>query len=113
VPYWDFNAPNIPNEERDASAAAVMASGLLELSQYSKTNGKQYFDAAKAMLTSLASNKYTAKIGSNKNFILMHSVGSKPAGSEIDTPLVYADYYYLEALLRYDRLMKKQPLKFL
>ncbi|MFP5039538.1 glycoside hydrolase family 88 protein [Parasediminibacterium sp. JCM 36343] len=108
IPYWDFNAPHIPNEERDASAAAVMASGLLELSQYSKTNSKLYIETAKTMLESLASPKYKAPIGSNKGFILMHSVGAKPKHSEIDVPLVYADYYYLEALLRYDMISKKQ-----
>lgn len=112
IPYWDFNAPNIPNEERDASAAAVMASVLLELSQYSKTNSKKYFAAAEIMLQSLASASYKAKIGENRNFILMHSVGSKPHNSEVNTPLVYADYYYLEALLRYDKINKKQRLVF-
>ncbi|MBC7721440.1 MAG: glycoside hydrolase family 88 protein [Pedobacter sp.] len=113
IPYWDFNAPNIPNEERDASAGALIASGLLELSQYSKTHNKQYISAAKAMLVSLASPAYKAQIDSNHNFILMHSVGSKPHNSEVNTPLVYADYYYLEALLRYDKLInKKQKLKF-
>ncbi len=112
IPYWDFNAPNIPNEERDASAGAVMASALLELSQYSQ-HKKQYFDAAEAMLSSLASPAYTAAAGTNKNFILMHSVGAKPLNSEINTPLVYADYYYLEALLRYNSLIKNKPLKFL
>ncbi len=113
IPYWDFNAPNIPNEERDASAGAVMASALLELSQYSKTNGKRYFDAAKTMLASLTTSKYKAETGSNGHFILKHSVGSKPQNSEVDVPLVYADYYYLEALLRYDQLHKGQKLKFL
>ncbi len=113
IPYWDFNAPNIPNEERDVSAGAVMASALLELSQYSKANGKHYFDAAKIILASLATTKYKAETGSNGHFILKHSVGSKPQNSEVDVPLVYADYYYLEALLRYDQLHKGQKLKFL
>ncbi|MEB2774694.1 glycoside hydrolase family 88 protein [Algoriphagus sp. D3-2-R+10] len=103
IPYWDFNAPNIPNESRDASAAAIAASGLLELSRYSK-DGSVYFDAAEKMLTSLSSPVYLAKPGTNQGFILMHSTGHKPNGSEIDTPINYADYYYLEALLRYKML---------
>lgn len=108
VPYWDFNAPNIPNEERDASAAAVTASALLELTKYSgAAKGKTYFDSAEKMLESLSSPAYKAKLGENHDFILMHSVGAKPLKSEVDVPLVYADYYYIEALLRYDNLMKK------
>ena len=104
IPYWDFDAPG---EERDASAGAVMASALFELSGYSATHGKEYSDAAKVMLTSLASPAYKAALNTNGNFLLMHSVGAKPLKSEINTPLVYADYYYLEALLRYDKQMKK------
>ncbi len=104
IPYWDFNAPNIPNEERDASAAAVFASAFLELSTFSKKNQKLYFKTAEDMLVSLSSQNYTAKTGENNNFILKHSVGHKPGNSEIDMPLVYADYYYLEALLRYKKL---------
>ncbi len=107
VPYWDFDAPNIPNEERDASAAAVFASAFLELSGYSKDNKKQYFSIAEEMLTSLASPAYTAKLNENNNFILKHSVGHKPGNSEINTPIVYADYYYLEALLRYKKITKQ------
>jgi len=104
IPYWDFNAPNIPNEERDASAAGVFASAFLELSTFSENNKNLYFKTAEDMLVSLSSQNYTAKIGENNNFILKHSVGHKPGNSEIDTPLVYADYYYLEALLRYKKL---------
>jgi len=100
IPYWDFNAPDIPNEPRDASAAAITASGLLELSRYSE-NGGSYFAAAEKMLTSLSSPAYLAKPGTNQGFILMHSTGHKPNDSEIDTPISYADYYFLEALQRY------------
>ena len=100
VPYWDFDAPGIPNEERDASAAAILASGLLELYQY-VDGGAKYRDAAIAVLKSLASPAYLAKPRTNHGFILMHSTGHKPAKSEIDGPLIYADYYFLEALLRY------------
>ena len=105
IPYWDFNAPNIPNEERDASAAAIYASALLELSTYSPQNLKTYFSFAEAILKSLSSDAYTAKVGENNHFILMHSVGHKPAKTEINTPIVYTDYYYLEALLRYQKLI--------
>lgn len=105
VPYWDFNAPKIPDEERDASAAAIAASALLELSKYATPRkGQIYFTAAETMLTSLSSPAYRATTGENNNFLLKHCVGHKPGNSEIDVPLVYADYYYLEALLRYDRM---------
>ena len=98
IPYWDFNAPGIPNEPRDASAAAVMASALIELSQYSKSK-KEYLAVANTILQNLTNN-YRSAIGENKGFLLLHSTGSKPANSEVDVPLNYADYYYLEALLR-------------
>ncbi|MEP1257452.1 glycoside hydrolase family 76 protein, partial [Algoriphagus sp.] len=103
VPYWDFNAPNIPNAPRDASAAAITASALLELGRYSKT-GSTYFDAAEKILISLSSPAYLAKPNTNQGFILMHSTGHLPKDSEIDTAINYADYYYLEALLRYKML---------
>lgn len=98
VPYWDYDAPNIPNEERDASAAAVLSSALFELSKYS-TDGKNLLKKANWILSSLVNN-YRAPIGSNEGFILLHSTGSKPSKSEVDVPLIYADYYFLEALLR-------------
>ncbi|MFN7116996.1 MAG: glycoside hydrolase family 88 protein [Saprospiraceae bacterium] len=107
IPYWDFNAPNIPNEERDVSAGAITASALLELSTYKVKKSKHYYKAAEQMLQSLCSPAYKAKPGEHKNFILMHSVGAKPLKSEINTPLIYADYYFLEALLRYEKLNKK------
>lgn len=97
VPYWDFNAPKIPNEHKDASSGAILASALLELSDY--TDGK-YVNQAKLILDSLSSEAYSAKIGENGNFVLMHSVGSIPHGNEIGVPLNYADYYYIEALIR-------------
>src|SRR5690606_26365849 len=97
VPYWDFNAPKIPNEPRDASAAAILASALIELSDY--TEGR-YLQNAQHILNSLATENYTAKKDENGNFVLMHSVGSIPHGNEIDVPLNYADYYYIEALIR-------------
>lgn len=102
VPYWDFDAPNIPDEPRDASAAAITASALLELSQYMEEEKKQsYFGAATTILYHLSSPDYLAKPNENGNFILKHSVGSKPHGSEVDVPLNYADYYFIEGLVRY------------
>ena len=98
VPYYDFDAPGIPNEPRDASAAAVIASGLYELSGYSK-QAKYYRATADKIIASLT-NSYRSPIGENKGFILLHSTGSKPSNSEVDVPINYADYYYLEALLR-------------
>ena len=98
VPYWDYKAPNIPDEPRDASAAAVMACGLYELSGYS-TNGEEYRRIADEMMESLT-NSYRSPVGSNRGFILLHSTGSKPSNSEVDVPINYGDYYYLEALLK-------------
>ena len=107
VPYWDFDAPGIPNALRDVSAAAVAASALLELSRYTKkADGKRYWNAAEKMLNSLCSPAYLAKEGENNDFILMHSVGSLPHKSEVDVPLTYADYYFVEALLRYKQWAK-------
>ncbi|MGN7820416.1 glucuronyl hydrolase [Chitinophaga sp. 22536] len=107
IPYWDYDAPDIPNAPRDVSAGAVAASALLELSRYTnKTEGKRYWNAAEKMLTSLCSPAYLAKEGENNDFILMHSVGSLPHQSEVDVPLTYADYYFVEALLRYKQWAK-------
>lgn len=110
IPYWDFNAPNIPNEERDASAAALIASALLELSQYVDSKSKdKYIAVATKQIEVLSSDKYLAKVGSNGNFILKNSVGSKPHMylppyfGEVGVPLTYADYYFMEALVRYKK----------
>jgi hypothetical protein len=102
VPYWDFNAPNIPNEPRDASAGAVIASGLYELAQYS-ANKKEYLSAANTIVDNLTNN-YRSPIGENKGFILLHSTGTKPTNSEVDVPINYGDYYYLEAIMRKSKL---------
>ena len=102
IPYWDFDAPGIPNVPRDASSGAIMASALLELGQFtSGTEKKEYIQTAETILQSLSSPAYRAKLGENGGFILMHSVGSLPHTSEVDAPLTYADYYFIEALTRY------------
>lgn len=103
IPLWDYDAPQLPETPRDASAASVTASALLELSTLVE-DGKIYADYAEQLLKSLSSKAYLAEKGTNQGFILMHSTGALPNGSEIDTPLNYADYYYLEALLRYMQL---------
>jgi len=100
IPYWDMDAPEIPNELRDASAAACIASALYELSTMDVSNPTSYKAYADKIMTSLASPAYRAKLGENGNFLLMHSVGSIPHNAEIDVPLNYADYYFLEALKR-------------
>ena len=105
IPYWDYDAPVTEETPRDASAAAVTAAGFIELSTM-VPDGKKYLDYAEKILKSLSSDAYLAKVGENQGFILMHSVGSLPNGSEIDTPLNYADYYYLEALKRFMDLKK-------
>lgn len=102
IPYWDFNDPKIPKVPRDASAAAIIASALLELGQYVKTDEREiYVSTARQMLTSLSGKQYRAKLGTNGGFLLKHSTGGLPLNSEIDVPLIYADYYFLEALKRY------------
>lgn len=100
IPLWDYDAPNLPTTPRDASAAAVTSSALFELCGY-LPDGQKYFDYAESILRSLSSPEYLAEIGTNCGFILKHSTGSLAHGSEIDVPLNYADYYYLESLKRY------------
>ena len=105
VTYWDFNDPAIPDAYRDASAAAVMASAYLELSGYvGKKQKIKYKETAKKIIRTLASDDYLCAPGECQGFLLKHSVGSIPHGSEIDVPLTYADYYFLEALIRYKNL---------
>ena len=99
VLYWDYNAPDIPDAKRDASAAAITASALYELQQYSGKADK-YLEAANKIMESLTSDDYRAMDGSNGGFLLKHSVGNMPGNDEIDVALNYADYYYLEALMR-------------
>lgn len=98
IPYWDYSIPDTARAPRDASAAAITASALYELSTY-VDNGKPYRQEADRILNSLT--KYYRSIpGGQHGFVLEHSTGHKPANSEIDVPLIYADYYFLEALLR-------------
>lgn len=108
IPYWDFDAPNIPDEPRDASAGAIIASALLELGQYVNDDklSKEYQSVAAQQLRTLSSDEYLAAPQTNGGFILKHSVGNKPRNSEVDAPLTYADYYYVEALLRYKKLLQ-------
>ena len=105
VTYWDFNDPAIPDTYRDASAAAVMASAYLELSGYvGRKQKREYKETAEKIIRTLASDDYLCAPGECHGFLLKHSVGSIPHGSEIDVPLTYADYYFLEALIRYKNL---------
>lgn len=106
IPYWDFNAPNIPDEPRDVSAAAVIACALYELSMYDKDNVVQYKEWADTIVNNLSQN-YRATLNGDRGFLLLHSTGSAPHKSEIDVPIVYADYYFLEALLRKSKLEKE------
>lgn len=107
IPYWDYNAPDIPSALRDASAAAINCSALLELSQYvEKERAEKYLRSAEKILSVLSSPQYSASIGTNGGFILPHSVGNIPTMTEIDVPLTYADYYYVEALVRYKNIKK-------
>ncbi len=116
VPYWDFDAPDLPDESpyaadykanRDASAASILASALIELSTHTAgETSAHYLTKAEKIVESLSKAPYKAESGTNGGFILKHSVGSIPHGGEIDVPLTYADYYYIEALMRYKRLLE-------
>lgn len=108
VPYWDYDAPDIPAAKRDASAAAIMASALIELSQLdASAMAPQWLSLAEQQLRSLSSPEYLAKEGEQGGFILKHGVGHLPGKSEIDVPLAYGDYYYVEALMRLKKLLNK------
>ena len=124
IAWWDFNAnqagytPGIRSNAnkvvtnyRDASAAACVASALLELSTYTKgAKGQKYLETAKKIMHSLGGPNYRALEGANGNFILMHSTGAIPQNGEIDVPLTYADYYFIEAMYRYDRMLNNLSL---
>jgi unsaturated chondroitin disaccharide hydrolase len=104
VPYWDFQAPGIPNEPRDSSAAATAASGLIELSQLEPNPARQqrYLDGARKILVALSRPPYLAE-GTANSAVLLHGTINKPAGA-YDSGLIWGDYYLLEALLRYQKL---------
>lgn len=102
IPYWDYNDPNIPNSLRDASAGAITASALLELCHYTGgQNRKLYFKTAELILKNLSVAPYQTQPGTAGGFLLQHSVGHLPQKSEVDQPLSYADYYFVEAMQRY------------
>jgi len=101
VPYWDFDDPKIPHVPRDASAAAITASALYELANLQPYKKNYYQGFADKILASLSSTDYLAPVASSSHgFLLNHSTGGLPNGFEIDAPIVYADYYFLEALVR-------------
>lgn len=102
IPYWDFNAPEIPNEPRDVSASTITASALYELSAY-VSNGEDYKAKADIILDNLTKS-YRVPLHEQHGFLLHSSTGHKPHGSEINVPIVYADYYFIEALIRKQNL---------
>ncbi|NDC77930.1 MAG: glucuronyl hydrolase [Chitinophagia bacterium] len=102
IPYWDFDAPTIPNTLRDASAGSILASAFLEMSgQVKGREGDRYLRAAENILTTLSTDTYLAAPGTNGGFLLKHSVGALPLKGEVDVALTYADYYFVEAMMRY------------
>jgi len=102
IPYWDFEAPSIPDTSRDVSAATIVASALVEL--YTYTKDKTYINYSKKVMSNLKSEDYIVKEELKAPFILDHSTGNWPKNDEIDEPIVYADYYFLETLLRLKQL---------
>jgi len=107
-PDWQFDANRFKEMPRDASAAAIAGSALLELSTLTKgEKANDYYNAAVTILKSLSSDRYLNDTRANPYFLLQHSTGNLPSNREIDVPLIYADYYFLEALLRYERIRKK------
>ena len=105
IPYWDFDAPGIPDEPRDVSAATVIASALYELSLYDPEKGERYRSNADKIIENLTKH-YRAMLKKDNGFLLLHSTGTKPTNTEVDVPIVYADYYFIEALMRKNKLEK-------
>jgi len=108
VPYWDYDAPGQPDIPRDASAAAITSSALYELSGYCEDGSEKqtYLSAADHILASLASG-YKLSGDHEFPFLLDHSTGIKPENKEVDIPIIYADYYFLEALSRKKKLLQQ------
>jgi rhamnogalacturonyl hydrolase YesR len=105
IPYWDYDAPGIPDTYRDASAGAILASALIELAAYSQPElSGEYLKTGAAILQTLSSPEYRARTGEEGGFLLKHSVANMNARSEVDAPQSYADYYYIEALMRFRRI---------
>ena len=109
VPYWDLDAPDIPNAPRDASAAGLMACSLIELSQMDNGDfGKKCLAYAEDQIRSLTTPQYLSAKGENCNFTIMHCTGHFPNKSEVDVPISYGDYYYVEALMKMKKLISKK-----
>jgi rhamnogalacturonyl hydrolase YesR len=102
IPYWDFDDPAIPNSPRDVSAAAIMCSALFDMGKTGDEKAEMYTDKAEKILNTLIDNYIIPKkaVKNNNYFILDHSTGNYPAHSEIDVPIIYADYYFMESLLK-------------
>lgn len=113
VPYWDYNSPKIPNALRDVSAAAIMGSAFIKLSHFvNPQDSTRYIKAAGKILNSLSKYPYRAKkVGSNHGFILREGVDNKPAHFEVSVPLNFSDYFYIQANLRYLKLLKSKSLE--
>ena len=108
IPYWDYHASDIPDAPRDASAAAVMACGFLELARYvDEAKSREYRNFALDMLLALSSDEYLCEVGECGGFLLKHSTGHLPENTEIDASINYADYYFLEALTRIQEYSEK------
>ena len=105
IPYWDYLSPDIPDTNRDATAAAILASALIELSSFSEVkNPEQYLNVAKNIIHTMVTEGYITSPDECENFVLNHGVGSFPANSEVGVPIIYGDYYLLEALVKYKNL---------
>jgi unsaturated chondroitin disaccharide hydrolase len=108
IPYWDFDDPDIPNAPRDASAACIAVSGLLELSRFLPgEEAAPYFEFAVRTLQSLTSDRYRNKPGENLGFLLKHSTGSRSWNTNVDRPKISAEYYFVESLVKLDKILKE------
>lgn len=108
VPYWDFDVPDIPNALRDVSSAAITCSALYEL--YYHTYNRAYRQKADKIMENLSCDEYRSQVGENGGFILKHTVGGMHQNNYIDVATAYADYYFVEALLRRDKIENKTKL---